>query len=523
MPKYTQHITEVSPSGEVTVYGGGTPVAALQDASDTTYLTLVYGKEFLLFLPPTVGAGERIVSVCPYVRVKDLSPTYRPRVKYVELPSLGSYTYGALLTVPKNAAATTYALAAQSGQSLHPGDRSEFIGNGVWPDDLLFVAIHLEDVGTGYNPWYEAGVYCYATKAATVAAPSAPTGTVTTTQTPTLAATVSSIVESWQVPSGLASFMCGVTVEFSVYAGTLTSPSGTPIWKGTKAATISTYGDGTTPTTQAVSAVPSALADGAYTVFSRVSRDHPSAIPAWSNYSHAYWTQSTSPPTAPTFAATQDTAGQRATLATTASATTGYTSATAKIEVQRQVGSSWVDVRGLEAKPVTVAMLNTSYDYEAARGATNNYRARVLMVNTASGFVCYSGWTTASCTGPAVSGWNLKALDSPAANWVGARVTGMSSESSQRVVGVLNPVDGDYPVTVSGAMGGIGGSLTLLAAGATEIATIKALSGYVGSILLEDPYGEAKYISATKYAWDRHGAVGSERRLVTMDYAEVGS
>jgi len=518
MPVYTTEPTSVI-QDYLTPTGTTSEITALTDASDTTYCKQNHASlpSVLGYSQQTIGAGERIVSVCPYARVEGGSS-----VKLCHVLGLPNYVNGAVLSVASSATKADYELEAHEGQLLNPST------GGEWSVDEVDHASAWRDfsgVSTAAT-LYEHGLYLYAYEAATVANPSAPTGTITTTQQPTCTATVSSIVESWQVPSGEPSFYCDVDIEWSIYAGSLTAPSGTALQTWETRETIDTYGDGVTPTTLACSTTPpAALQNGSYTLFARVSRTHPSGVDAWSAYGYKQFAVSLTLPTAPTVAVAVDNTNQRMGVTVTAPTTTGYTAGTYTVSVEREVETDvWAPVRGMTDVALTEdAATLIGYDYEADRGVTNTYRACVTAYHTSIGADMTGAWTEDTETGPTVSGWNLKAVEDAGLNWIGAGVLTEPSESGQRQSAVFSPLYRDLPVVVSGVTGGFGGGFTVLASGTTEVATLEALADYTGLVLLETAFGDARYIRPTSWSWTRSGTAAAPRRTAAVEYVEVDS
>ena len=518
MPTYTRSPTSLI-ADYLTPYGTGSEITAVTDSSDSTYVKQTHAQQPSVFgyTFAAIGAGERIVSVCPYVRAEAGGPNLR-RSQVMGLPN---YVGGVTLALSGDVTLGNYELAAYQGSLLNPSS------GGEWSAAALDYASSWRDSSTSSPAsLYEHALKLYAYQAATVANPTAPTGTITTTQKPTCTATVSSIVESWQKPSGQPSFYCDVDIEWSVYAGSLTAPSGTPLatWKTRE--TIDTYGDGVTPTTKACSTTPpTALQNGSYTLFARVSRVHPSGVDAWSAYGYKQFTVSLTLPTAPTLAVAVDDTNQRMGVTVTAPTTTGYTAGTYTVSVEREVETDvWTPVRGMTDVALTSGVATLiGHDYEADRGVANTYRARVTAYHTSIGAYMTGAWTEDTETGPSLSGWNLKAVEDPTLNWIGAGVLTEPSESGQRQSAVFAPLYRDLPVVVSGVTGGFGGSFNVIASGATEIATLKALAGYTGLLLKESAFGDAQYIVPTSWSWTRSGTAAAPRRTAAVEYVEVGS
>ncbi len=170
----------------------------------------------------------------------------------------------------------------------------------------------------------------YTTEPASVANPSAPTGTEEATQTPDCTVTVSTDVEDWQLPSGRDNFCTKVKIEFAIYSGTFTTrPVGEPVQLWSVMDEIAEVG--APSSIDVTSEVPEPLANGAYTLFVRVLRDHPIGInatatpaAAWSADAYASWTQDVPLPDPPVLTLTPRAEDERIRIAANVASIAGY-------------------------------------------------------------------------------------------------------------------------------------------------------------------------------------------------------
>jgi len=534
MPTYTEEVdAEMSLAGGTTLTptGTGNIITALTDGSDSTY-----GKANAASVPagfrvydPTYGSGEKIVSVCVWCR-HSCPGTKNVQIFPAVRRTVDTVVEGTPLVIAPGSAAD-YAVDAHQGQLLDP-----YTGR-LWAQTGNALALTVRDPHTSSANralWYEAGLAIYTLKPATIATPSAPSGTITSTQKPDCTAQISAVVESWQVPSGESSFLCGGDVWFAIYnqadIGTATSPppGAVPVWTSVVSFTEDTYIDGSTPSTQNVTATPEdPLPNGDYALFVKAQRDLPDGSSWYSAWAHRHFTMAFVAPTAPSLTPTADATHQCMGISVTVSATSGYTSSTAEVDIQRQTADGWQEVRSMSSLAVAVgSAVDAGDDYECLRSAGNVYRARVSMVLTATGVRYYSAWTTAaSVNGPAPTGtgWNIKALDLPASNWVGAPVVGEPEEASLRETAVFAPLERDLPVVVSGYCDGVQGRLELEASGSTEVAALEALVEYAGLCYLETAFGDVRYIVLTGRSWTRRGTASGPVRVASVDYVETNS
>jgi hypothetical protein len=263
------------------------------------------------------------------------------------------------------------------------------------------------------------------------------------------------------------------------------------------------------------------------TLFAYVSREHPSGERAWSAAGYKQWTQDVPSPDTPGLMLFADDDTQRMVVSVRVDTTTGFDNTTAQIEVQRLIDDgTYRAVRNLTNLPVIVDESVDYYDYEAARfDAENTYRVRCSMWHTVDAVRRYSAWTESAEYGPAynVTGWNLKAVDDPTANFVNASVLAAPSVDSQMPSGVLEPMDRERPVVMVGTIAGFSGALEVSCLTATDIAALEALAAYRGTVYLEDAFGGAKHVAITKVAWTYRGTRTAPARRAVVEYTEVDS
>ncbi len=535
-------ILKLRPRTTFAVTGGGTVIGALTDDSANTYCKVAAANKpvdiRLGALAP--GAGERIVSICP--RIRSAQPgTKKPSVALgaqlteivggASLPSgdgggvkvIDVIAEGAKLTLG-NGVSSWRTIKVSTGQLVVPKQRLEW--RAGHKAALCFRDPHTADANRAR--FYEASAWVYSTTPADIDDVTAPTGTVSDTMLPAISITVEQVVEDWQAPTDAPAFCCSVSVELSIYAGHLAAPTGDPVTLWTEEVDVDDYIDGSTPSQETlVTAPPSELENGEYTLFVRVSREHPTGVPAWSAYGSTQWEQDVALPPPPGLELATDTAGQRITGTMTVYTEVGYDAESCRVHVQRLVGGLWRDVRGLAAAPLVAddsphAIMT---DYECDRSIDNSYRARASMVMSGDGSRRYSEWTHEAVAGPAMigSGWNLVPVQAPGLAWLGAPVLVAPEEESQQDTAVFYALGRRLPIAVSGASGGMSGTYSVLARGAGDIARLEQLRDADGAIYVASAFGDTKHIALTGVSWEREGTTDAPRRLVELAYIEVGS
>ena len=193
------------------------------------------------------------------------------------------------------------------------------------------------------------------------------------------------------------------------------------------------------------------------------------------------------------------------------------------IERSDDGGLTWSAVRDGTGLAGQFADPTVVYDYEAPRGTTVLYRARVSaytdgILNTSES----SDWQAAAVD---VDGWNLKVPQAPELNWIDAMITGTPNEASSEDVGVFRAVGRTMPVIVSGDIGGWDGDLTIHCSNPTEWAALKQIIEGQLVAYLEDGFGEAKYIRIlpNSVRVKRKGSKTLPRRVVDLTYVETSA
>ena len=160
--------------------------------------------------------------------------------------------------------------------------------------------------------------------------------------------------------------------------------------------------------------------------------------------------------------------------------------------VQRQVAGVWRAARGMSGVAVPATSRRSSATTTSARG-----RRRPTPTGCASrpcsprtGTIASSPWNGPSAiAGPNLigTGWNLKAVNLPAASWLSAGILTEPSESDQTQATIFYPLDRPCPVVVKGTAGGWAGSYDFIASGAAAVAAVRALVDYEGSCSSRPP------------------------------------
>ncbi|CAB4218285.1 hypothetical protein UFOVP1608_19 [uncultured Caudovirales phage] len=240
-----------------------------------------------------------------------------------------------------------------------------------------------------------------------------------------------------------------------------------------------------------------------------------------SDWAYSGFTVSLTPPTTPTL-------------------TTSYSSATNKVtavingassalfdyqlfQLQRAYTDSdayYEDVRDCDQIVPGSSYDTTVYDYESDRGVTVYYRARAI--GYLGDNVVATAWSTTSSVSVTNDlTWWFKAIGYTSLNTGGIRVLEGLPIQVEEDLGVFRPKGRTKAMVVSGSIYGEDGSYRIVASTDAQWTALKALILYQGTLLVQDPFGDQKYIRITSRPWTGSGAVGAQRREVAISYVEV--
>lgn len=317
-------VSTLRPNGDLlnvgcTIVGAATLWQATNDNSDSTYVDVPHDGFFRCDMTDlTLPSGALIKSVAARARMLRTgsggSPTaeWRPTTLPAGNSVIGTVAvnWGVATTVTMATLARSYADA--DADSAHLTITYDFAAT-----DVLRVFETYADI-------------TYVTKP--VVTPSAPTGTVTDTNTPTI-----------------------------IWGNTLDSDGGAQTSYQVRVFTAAQYGIGgfdpaTSPATVDTGVVASAalswqltqvLPDATYRAYVRVAQTV-NAVALWSDYANTQWIQSVALPGAPTFVATADNPNGKIALTTTDNASA--TTSTDGLELQRSLdaGVTWSSVRTVD-------------------------------------------------------------------------------------------------------------------------------------------------------------------------------
>lgn len=500
-------------SGVPTYAGGGASLlASINDNSDTTfgYNTGNSGLAKVGFnlAAPSVPSTEFVVRIGQWLRWKgNTAGLYGVGVQVARAAD-GTPTVTTTL-VPNNSAAFT---TTEIAQALVSWSNTECNSLRLWWADYRFNStINRTDTA---DIW--ATVYSIAPGTAT-----APTYT-STVSTPVVAVPLS-VVVGWEA-SITSSFLRKVTTEIRIESGGTGVGTGTLITTGTADTILSATAGTQTPTVNVTA--NAAVPNGTFKVYARNYRYRDNGTTGASDQYGAWsaagtLTQNAPTPTAPTVSTSTDQINDRIAIGVSPVSTAGFSSPTIDIQRSDDGGTTWSAVRFATGISGTFGSGTNIYDHEAPRATSVQYRARVSALNT--GVTYYSNWTTVtSVTQITADNWNIKNPLLPATNMIDVQAIGDTNETLTEDMGVFRPQGRRYAVVVSGSLHGYDGELTIVTSTSYEWTSLRTLIESQSILLLESPYGWAKYvrmIEGAKIATS--GSATASRRYVQISYVQV--
>lgn len=457
--------------------GAATAHAALNDDSDASYLEYDSGElSDLDFDDLTLPAGAVIKSLGVRARTAHVGVGSRTLNAFIE-SHLGVYSS----FVSWHVAPVTITLPHVSGTgSALPGTDA-----GI---DAAVVTFMNVGGGTGGAVRVYEGYLDVTYVALPVVAVTAPTGTVTDTNQPTV-----------------------------VWSDTLDSDGGPQTYYQVRVFTDAQYGAGgfdpatSTATTEIGSSagypagadsswqVAAILPNDTYRAYVRVAQTVNGAA-HWSAFAYSEFTINVALPAVPTLTLTPDNANGRIRVQAadnTGTATTDYLF----LERSLDSGTTWTPVRLAATDPDPLTPDADVYDYEAPNGATMQYRARAA--HSYTGVLAYSAWTTGSASWSS-NDWWLKHPNQPELNMT-VRVRSFKTVQRAGRQGVLQPLGATVPVVVSDTRESTKGSVTVRLDSTSEQDAVDALLDTVGTLLLQSPAGGGGpgYIRVTDHERER--------------------
>lgn len=256
----------------------------------------------------------------------------------------------------------------------------------------------------------------------------------------------------------------------------------------------------------------SPLPDDTYRAYVRVAQTVRATNDLWSDWDYSGFTLAVSPPAVPTITVTADNTNARNKIELhdqTGAATTD------SLELQRSTdgGTTWAPVRlDTDTAGVIAATDATVYDYEGGNGETVSYRARAL--HDYSGVYAASAWTATKTSAWTSTEWWLKNPRVPSLN---AAITVRSQAEYKRPArrGIFQPLGANNAIAITDTRGADTGQIVIKCDTDADAAALDALLDSGDILLVQAP--------ADHHFTDRYVTVGdlSRARIVNMASMEA--
>lgn len=241
----------------------------------------------------------------------------------------------------------------------------------------------------------------------------------------------------------------------------------------------------------------------------------------YSDYTYIQFLVNTTPPTTPTLSASFNTANNRVFLSASGASVSGsFASQVFQVQRSDDSGTTWGDVIGGSESVPSAGFLSVLFDYAAPRGATAQYRVR--SVGSQSGEVVASNWSaTSNVSVSNDGGWWLKAVTTPALNQGAVGVQGGFSVERVEQAGVFRPLGRGTAVVVTAGLQGEDGKLRIRTGTRATFDGVWLLCCHVGTLLLQTPDGDQRFIRVTSRSYQREGTVNSPLTVIELGFVEV--
>lgn len=483
--------------------GSASEHAALSDASDSTYImkeSTVVGSASIIFDfdTTTISASQRVKRV--RLRARCSTPTSAGKIN-VYLGSRidnANYFYSGLAIRGANASATTF---------TGPYFNSAPNGTAWSQESINGLRAKVEeytdstDIGKIYELYIDVDVAAQPT--VTV---SAPTGTITSSAAPDVTWAYSDTDNETQ-----AFYQIKVFSAAEYGAGGFSATTSTATWDS-----------GEVGSSDQTAVVGTLLRPATYRAYVRVAKSI-NGSPFWSDWAYSQFTISYTAPTVPTMVVSWSDSLGRASFTLTGTAPTGYTSQYFDIHRSDNAGVIYQGIRDGENLIPNGSYIATAQDYEAPRDTTVFYRCRSVGVDSNSNEFPSAWGTVQQVLITNDDTWWFKCIDDPTLNQGDVRVLKQINVKVIEPNTVFRPLGSDRPIVVSGPIQGEDGGYNIKTVTEAEWDAIQPLIVHQGTLLVQDPYGNQKYIRIVNREYQAETQAGNIYRDINLTYVEVSA
>lgn len=487
-----------------TITGGSASIqAALNDAADGTYVqkaSTVTGSADLImdFGSLTLTSAQRVKQVRLRARCSTPNDTGKINVYLGALINRQNYFYSGLAIRGAYTSATTftgpYFTAAPDG--------SEWTQTNI--NNIRLKVTEYKD-STDRGKIYELYADVDVAAQPSVGTVSAPVSTVSTT-TPDITWTyVDSTDGSTQD-----------YVEIKVFSSAQYNASGWSVSTSTP-----TWTSGQLAQTELNSVVGTLLVPATYRCYVRVAKDI-NGTPFWSDWNYSEFNVSYTTQSVPTMTvAWSASLGKASFVNQGTSLGVSFTSQYHQVQRSDDSGVTWNDIRGGDEVALNASNQSVIADYEAPRGITAYYRCRAVAVDSNS--IEYpSGWSvTQQVLITNDTTWWFKCILDPTLNKGSVRVLKELDVIVDEPNTTFRPLGSTRPTIIAGPLQGEDGAYNIKTVTEEEWDAFYPLLIHQGKILVQDPFGNQKWVRIIDRKWTAETQSGNVYRDITLKYVEI--
>jgi len=483
---------------------GGSPTlnAATSDDSDTTFFsksTSIVGQASALldFGTTTITASQRVKRV--RIRARVLTPTAAGRIN-VYLGSRAdnqNYFHSALAIRGLNSTTTftgPFQTSAPNGE-----DWSQ-----TTIDGLRAKVTEYNDTGV-LGSIFELYIDVDISAKPTVTV-SAPTGTITTSAAPDVTWAYADTDNETQ-----AYYQIKVFTAAQYGAGGFSALTST-----------ATYDSGQIASSDQTAVVGDLLLNGTYRAYVRVAKSVNGA-PFFSDYAFSGFVLNNTIPSVPTLVASWSSGLGKATLTVTGqTVTVGLSSQYFEVERSNDAGVTYSVIREGEDITPNASFIGTTEDYEAPRGIVVYYRTRAVGVDASSNEFPSAYGTVQQVLVTNDETWWFKAIGDPDINLGSVRVLAQLDTNIEEPNTIFRPLGATRPIVVAGPLQGEDGIYSIKTITEAEWDDFYPMLNYQGTILVQDPLENQKYIRITARTFTAESMQDATiHRNIELAYVEV--
>lgn len=283
-----------------------------------------------------------------------------------------------------------------------------------------------------------------------------------------------------------------------------------------------TYDSGEIASSDQTAVIGDLLLNATYRAYVRVAKAV-NGSPFFSDFAFSGFVLNNTIPTVPTLAASFSSAlGRTAFTVTGVAVPVGLVSQYFDIHRSDDAGVIYAGIREGENITPNASFIGTAEDYEAPRGNVSFYRARSVGVDSSSNEFPSAFGTVQQVLITNDETWWFKAIEDSDINLGSVRVLAQLDTNIDEPNIVFRPLGSTRPIVVAGPLQGEDGIYSIKTINETEWDTFSLILNYQGTILVQDPLGNQKYIRITARTFTAESKQDATiHRDIELAYVEV--